>query len=41
MRDMEDEKGAFIHDRESKSQHISVGNVDTRYNGHKRRVEPT
>jgi hypothetical protein len=41
IRDMEDAEGAYSHERESKGQNISVGNVETKSNGHRSRVEPT
>jgi hypothetical protein len=38
---MEDAEGAFSHEREAKGQQISIGNVETKSNGHKSIVEPT
>jgi hypothetical protein len=36
---MEYEKGAFSHEKEVKGQHISLGIVETKSNGHINRVE--
>jgi hypothetical protein len=38
---MEDAKGAYSHEIDSKGQHISVGNAKTKSNGHRNRVDPT
>jgi hypothetical protein len=38
---MEDAQRAYNHEREAKGQNISVGNDETKSNGHRSRVEPT
>jgi hypothetical protein len=39
-RDMEDAQGSYIHEDEVKGLHVSMGNVETKSNGHRSRVEP-
>jgi predicted RNase H-like nuclease (RuvC/YqgF family) len=38
---MKDAQGAFSHEKEAKGQNISVGDEETKSNGHRSRVEPT
>jgi hypothetical protein len=38
---MEDVEGAFSLERESKGKNINIGNAETKYNGHRSRVEQT
>jgi hypothetical protein len=40
-RDMEDAQGSYNHEEEVKGLHVSMGNVETESNGHRRRVEPS
>lgn len=40
IREMEGEEEAFSHEREAKCLNISVGNVETKSNGHRSIVEP-
>jgi hypothetical protein len=37
---LESTQGAYNHEREAKGQNISVGNIETKSNGHRSRVEP-
>jgi hypothetical protein len=39
IQEMEDREGASIHDKVAKGQNISVGNVETKSNGHKDKGE--
>jgi hypothetical protein len=37
--EMEEGEGAFSHEKEAKGQNISVGNAETKSNGHQNRGE--